>query len=290
MSKTMETHIEKADWEVALAPMIMMNFTLGLAVLVPGILTILARASIGSSLLCVASDDSESQADWLDGFDGDSDAYKILFEEIYKPGGDNQPNPSRILIGSAFVGMQMMVVGIVLSYYNGWLGSQYGWAPVHLDRDDLFSLFVREFAGYLLLFVTWKEFARSTKLMRFAATHPGNICGQVCAWMLALIGFGVAFATVCIGCIIIVSSESVIDVLKDFVALAFITDIDDWAGAMFPVNKTQWLATLPRDAAQHVVLKTLNMLVVFAGFAADLYFVFVWIPMRSLAPSSEHEL
>ena len=66
------------------------------------------------------------------------------------------------------------------------------------------------------------------KMMKYATNHPWKFRSVLSAW---LVGFSQFFMVICveaINLIILVSNETVMDVIMNFLALVIIADFDDY--------------------------------------------------------------
>lgn len=53
--------------------------------------------------------------------------------------------------------------------------------------------------------------------------------------------------------VLIVHYETLIDVFKDYVALAFIVEMDDLVGYVVSVEQTDWLSVIPREETRNII-------------------------------------
>lgn len=87
--------------------LVTLGSVLTLALSIPMIIAFLAMYVIGESQV-LPDEEARSQAtvpDWLQGFDSESDAYKIIFQELVKPPSNR--NVKTVVFASSFIGSQL---------------------------------------------------------------------------------------------------------------------------------------------------------------------------------------
>lgn len=236
---------------------------------------------------------------WLEDFAEDTDAYKVLTQEIYR-GTDvfrelNDEFNSQKIEGKTFkkyvdivrlcglVGFQLTAVLLVAIYYHGWFGNEPAWDPVYTQGQ--YQLGVRLFAALLMIQFLGPENERTGKLMQIAISRPyfgNNAIPNICAWMVAFISAVATLATAYLGMVLIIHSSDVNDVFQNFIALSFIIEIDN---LMFGVDiklDTSWLKGIPeRPFKEDKCIHGLNCLTCLWSLVKSIfgmYMLFYYIP------------
>ena len=237
-----------------------------------------------------------------------SDSYKVLFQEIYS---SRPARPWRVAVGSGAIALQAMVMALIVLHLHGFLsrkGAHYDF--VRLASDDAPGLSME---GRCLAFVMVSikilqgDTKRDYKVMKYAASHPGCLSTNACAFLLAVIGCAIGLANAALGAVLIVRSANMLQVLTTFAGLSFIMDIDNWFVTLFELDAHDlgWLEvpaagrdaeepaeakyatlrrkSLARDSGQTSVLDLLRKAIFFVLYPAFFGWIWLyWIPSRSI--------
>lgn len=218
----------------------------------------------------------------------ESDAYKILFEEIYKPKSDTiKFNFFRVYRASFTISVQLSAIVLIATSFHGLSEADDAWEPVLLDPDDPFLLGARCFGFYLAIILTTKEYSRNNTLFLIASRHSGSMIGNLCAWMIVFISWCSVLMTLYVSAGLIVHCETLVDVMKDFAALTFVLEIDDMAAFGNPVDQTQWENSVRNAPKPKLLMKVLNITLGIVRWCFVAYLLAVWIPVNSIAHDDE---
>mmetsp|Transcript_19263 Transcript_19263/g.59296 ORF Transcript_19263/g.59296 Transcript_19263/m.59296 type:complete len:322 (+) Transcript_19263:171-1136(+) len=202
----------------------------GLLLLVPAIL-----AYVGAALM--RGDRRFYSPPWMcPAWAAESDAYKLLFQEIYSA---HDVRMSRLVVGGGAIAMQALVLILVLR---------------HLHHKMVFSRIPAEkpilaLEGRCVAFVMMTvrviqgDTRRDLKMMRYAAEHPGPVLGNFCAFAIASIGSAIGLINIALGAVLIVKAPDLLTAMMSFAGLGFIMDIDNWFVNLFELssNDLKWL-------------------------------------------------
>jgi len=217
--------------------------------------------------------------------ESESDAYKVLFIQIYR---SESMNVLLTLYAMTLITVQVSVIYATLSYYWGWNrfgGDVFKPEPINdLNPERRKNVVgVRCICIILLVFLHFKDSRRSFRLMKYVHHVGGNICGSLCAWLIALMGLLTAIFSFWIGLYLILAVSGVVDMMKDFAALAFILDIDDFISVFTPdFAREENSGTLPAakqvSMVKYGMFRFLDTAAALGTIGVALWLCFAWLP------------
>mmetsp|Transcript_20968 Transcript_20968/g.62548 ORF Transcript_20968/g.62548 Transcript_20968/m.62548 type:complete len:318 (-) Transcript_20968:44-997(-) len=175
----------------------------------------------------------------------ESDAYKLLFQEIYSA---HDVRLWRVAVGAGAIAMQALVMLLILLHLHKKM------IYSRLSPDDKMPFLFLE--GRCVAFammacrILQGDTRRDLKMMRYAAKHPGPVAGNACAFAIAGLGALIGLVNASLGAVLIVRAPDLLVTLTTFAGLGFIMEIDNWFVNVFELssNDLHWLEKEAFDA------------------------------------------
>ncbi|KAH8066312.1 sulfuric ester hydrolase [Aureococcus anophagefferens] len=205
------------------------------------------------------------------------------------------------------IALQAMVMALIVLHLHGFLsrkGAHYDFVRLASDDAPGLSMEGRCLAAMVSIKILQGDTKRDYKVMKYAASHPGCLSTNACAFLLAVIGCAIGLANAGRGAHR--RSANMLQVLTTFAGLSFIMDIDNWFVTLFELDAHDlgWLEvpagrdaeepaeaeyatlrrkSLARDSGQTSALDLLRKAIFFVLYPAFFGWIWLyWIPSRSI--------